>query len=121
MNSRHLSAVFPLAAQMLNDDSVTKSETMMKHLGGVINDETKRLRFLVEKVLQMSMFDRKRLFSRKKELDLNKLVEIYSQYIQFAWNIQAVRRYRYESRISHHICRRDALHQCHYQSGWTMR
>ena len=27
-----------LAAQMLNDTSVTKSETMMKHLGGVIND-----------------------------------------------------------------------------------
>jgi two-component system phosphate regulon sensor histidine kinase PhoR len=64
-----------LAAQMLNDDSVTKSETMMKHLGGVINDETKRLRFLVEKVLQMSMFDRKKAIFKKKELDLNKLVE----------------------------------------------
>ena len=48
-----------LAAQMMNDDSVTKSQSMMKHLSGVINDESKRLRFLVEKVLQMSMFDRK--------------------------------------------------------------
>src|SRR5574344_725355 len=64
-----------LAAQMLNDDSVTKSETMMKHLGGVINDETKRLRFLVEKVLQMSMFDRKTASFKKKELDLNELLE----------------------------------------------
>ena len=64
-----------LAAQMLNDDSVTKSPVMMKHLGGVINDESKRLRFLVEKVLQMSMFDRKKAIFKKKELDLNELVE----------------------------------------------
>ena len=64
-----------LAAQMLNDDSVTKSPAMMKHLGGVINDESKRLRFLVEKVLQMSMFDRKTASFKKKELDLNELLE----------------------------------------------
>lgn len=64
-----------LAAQMLNDESVTKSPSMMKHLGGVINDETKRLRFLVEKVLQMSMFDRKKAVFKRKELDLNELLE----------------------------------------------
>jgi two-component system phosphate regulon sensor histidine kinase PhoR len=64
-----------LAAQMLNDESVAKSPVMMKHLGGVINDESKRLRFLVEKVLQMSMFDRKKAIFKKKELDLNELVE----------------------------------------------
>jgi two-component system phosphate regulon sensor histidine kinase PhoR len=64
-----------LAAQMLNDESVTKSPAMMKHLGGVINNESKRLRFLVEKVLQMSMFDRKTASFKKKELDLNELLE----------------------------------------------
>ena len=64
-----------LAAQMLNDESVAKSPQMMKHLGGVINDESKRLRFLVEKVLQMSMFDRKTASFKKKELDLNELLE----------------------------------------------
>ena len=64
-----------LAAQMLNDDSVTKSPTMMKHLGTVIGDESRRLRFLVEKVLQMSMFDRKTASFKKKELDLNELLE----------------------------------------------
>ena len=64
-----------LAAQMLNDESVPKSPAMMKHLGGVIADETKRLRFLVEKVLQMSMFDRKKAVFKKKELDLNEMVE----------------------------------------------
>ena len=33
------------------------------------------LRFLVEKVLQMSMFDRKKAVFKKKELDLNEMVE----------------------------------------------
>jgi len=64
-----------LAAQMLNDESVPKSPTMMKHLGGVIGDESRRLRFLVEKVLQMSMFDNKTASFKKKELDLNELLE----------------------------------------------
>ena len=68
-------ASISLAAQMLNDKSVTKSETMMQHLGSVINDESKRLRFLVEKVLQMSMFDRKKAVFKKKQLDVNELVE----------------------------------------------
>lgn len=68
-----------LAAQMLNDESVTKSPAMMKHLGGVVNDESKRLRFLVEKVLQMSMFDKKKAIFKKKELDLNELAENAAQ------------------------------------------
>ncbi len=46
-----------LAAQMLEDDSVRKSSSSLKHLSQVITDETKRLRFQVEKVLQMSVFD----------------------------------------------------------------
>lgn len=46
-----------LAAQMLNDDSLLKSPATLKHISGVINDESKRLRFQVEKVLQLSMFD----------------------------------------------------------------
>lgn len=68
-------ASISLATQMLNDDSVTKSEKMREHLVGVITDETKRLRFLVEKVLQMSMFDRKKSSFKKKHLDLNEMVE----------------------------------------------
>ena len=68
-------ASISLAAQMMNDDTVTKSEQMTKHLGGVITEESKRLRFLVEKVLQMSMFDKKSVVFKKKELDLNEMVE----------------------------------------------
>ncbi|MBQ7514029.1 MAG: HAMP domain-containing histidine kinase [Prevotella sp.] len=72
-------ASISLAAQMMNDDSVTKSEQMTKHLSGVITDESKRLRFLVEKVLQMSMFDKKSIVFKKKELDLNEMVENIAQ------------------------------------------
>jgi two-component system phosphate regulon sensor histidine kinase PhoR len=64
-----------LAAQMLNDEAVPKTPSMLKHLGGVVNDESKRLRFLVEKVLQMSMFDKQSVSFKKKELDLNELLE----------------------------------------------
>ena len=60
---------------MLNDDAVNKTPAMLKHLGGVVNDESKRLRFLVEKVLQMSMFDKQSVSFKKKELDLNELLE----------------------------------------------
>lgn len=63
-----------LAAQMLHDTSVPKSETMLKHISGVIVDESKRLRFLVEKVLQMSMFDRKATTFKPKEIDANAII-----------------------------------------------
>lgn len=46
-----------LAAQMLDDDSVRKSPGTLKHLATVIGEESKRLRFQVEKVLQMSVYD----------------------------------------------------------------
>ena len=63
-----------LAAQMLKDSSVAKSPTMFNHISGVINDETKRLRFQVEKVLQMSMFDRQKATLKMKELDAHEML-----------------------------------------------
>lgn len=63
-----------LAAQMLNDPAVAKSPAMFKHISGVINDETKRLRFQVEKVLQMSMFERQKATLKKKEVNANELI-----------------------------------------------
>ena len=64
-----------LAAQMLQDPSVGKSPAMFQHISGVINDETKRLRFQVEKVMQMSMFDRQKAVLKKKDMDANKMIE----------------------------------------------
>ncbi|MBO7192655.1 MAG: HAMP domain-containing histidine kinase [Bacteroidaceae bacterium] len=64
-----------LAAQMLQDESVSKSPEMFQRLSGVISSETKRLRFQVDKVLQMSMFDDKNTAAlNMKELDANELI-----------------------------------------------
>jgi two-component system phosphate regulon sensor histidine kinase PhoR len=63
-----------LAAQMLKDPAMTQSSAMYQHISTVINDETKRLRFQVEKVLQMSMFDRQRAILKMKEIDANELI-----------------------------------------------
>ncbi len=60
-----------LAAQMLNDQSMRKSPAMLQQISTVINDETKRLRFQVEKVLQMSMFERQKATLKLEEIDAN--------------------------------------------------
>ena len=60
---------------MLNDDSIRKSPELFKHVSGVINDETKRLRFQVEKVLQMSMFDRQKATLRIQPLEANNIIQ----------------------------------------------
>lgn len=60
-----------LAAQMLNDPAVRKSPAMLQQISTVVNDETKRLRFQVEKVLQMSMFDRQKATLKIEEIDAN--------------------------------------------------
>lgn len=60
-----------LAAQMLNDPAVRKSPAMLQQISQVVNDETKRLRFQVEKVLQMSMFDRQKSTLKLQEIDAN--------------------------------------------------
>jgi signal transduction histidine kinase len=60
-----------LAAQMLQDQAVRKSPAMLQQISTVISDETKRLRFQVEKVLQMSMFDRQKATMKITEVDAN--------------------------------------------------
>ena len=64
-----------LAAQMLNDSSVRKSPAMLQHISTVITDETKRLRFQVEKVLQMSMFERQKATLKLQEVDANAAID----------------------------------------------
>jgi Signal transduction histidine kinase len=64
-----------LAAQMLKDGDVGKTPTMLKHISGVIVDETKRLSFQVEKVLQVSLFERGRANLTFKEVNVNDMLE----------------------------------------------
>lgn len=64
-----------LAAQMLNDDTVLKSPASLKHISQIISDESKRLRFQVEKVLQMSVFDNDSVAALKfKNVDANDII-----------------------------------------------
>lgn len=64
-----------LASQMLNDASVRKSESSLNRLAGVISDETKRLQFQVEKVLQMSVFDNSEASVKLVETDANQVIK----------------------------------------------
>lgn len=63
-----------LAAQMLGDDTVMKSPGSLKHLSAVISDESKRLRFQVEKVLQLSMFDNANTAMNFSIVDVNSII-----------------------------------------------
>jgi two-component system phosphate regulon sensor histidine kinase PhoR len=63
-----------LAAQMLNDQSVKKTPQMVDRITSTITDETKRLRFLVEKVLQLSMYEHQKANLKIREVDANELI-----------------------------------------------
>lgn len=63
-----------LAAQMLKDDSVKKSPQMLSRLYTTIYDETKRLRFQVEKVLQLSMYEHGTTALKMREINANELI-----------------------------------------------
>lgn len=63
-----------LAAQMLKDPGIMKSPEIFNHISTVINDETKRLSFQVEKVLQMSLFEKQQATLKLKELDVNDII-----------------------------------------------
>ena len=91
-----------LAAQMLKDPAVGKSPQMFQHISGVINDETKRLRFQVEKVLQMSMFERQKATLKMKEVNANELISgvIHT----FALKVE-----KYDGRISSDLIAEDPM------------
>lgn len=63
-----------LAAQMLNDESVPKTPTMVGHLSKTIKDETKRLSQQIEKVLQMSIFEKESSALKLQEMDINEMI-----------------------------------------------
>ena len=64
-----------LAAQMLGDTSIKKTEPMIENLSRVIVNETKRLRYQVEKVLQMSLYERNNIRFNEKEIDANVVID----------------------------------------------
>ncbi len=79
-------ASISLAAQMLTDKSINKSENMYDNLGGIISKEARRLRFQVEKVLQMSLYEHKNIALNLIELNSDKLID--NVVSTFAINVQ---------------------------------
>ena len=63
-----------LASQMLKDGAVAKTPKTLQHISGVIQDESKRLSFQVEKVLQMAIFEKGKAGLKLKKLDVNDLI-----------------------------------------------
>jgi two-component system phosphate regulon sensor histidine kinase PhoR len=64
-----------LASQMLEDGSITNTPQTIEHISRVINQESKRLSYQVEKVLQMAVFNEGKLKFKFKEFDTNKMIE----------------------------------------------
>ena len=63
-----------LASQMLSDKEIPFANKNLDHLASVISDESKRLSYQVEKVLQMSIFDKGKMSLRLKEMNGNELI-----------------------------------------------
>jgi len=63
-----------LASQMINDPSIPAESKNMKNISRIIEDESKRLGYQVEKVLQMAIFDRGKLKLKLKQADINDLI-----------------------------------------------
>jgi len=64
-----------LASQMLQDPGVGKTPEILKHISNVIHDETKRLSLQVEKVLQMSVFEKDKTSLKLTEMHINDLIK----------------------------------------------
>lgn len=63
-----------LAAQMLNDPHISDKERKQPYLLGTIISEGKRLQFLVEKVLQIAIFESGNLKLKPREIDISALL-----------------------------------------------
>lgn len=63
-----------LASQMLKDKGIGVTEKKLKHISGIIEQESKRLGYQVEKVLQMAIFDRGKIKLNREEIDVHLLL-----------------------------------------------
>jgi len=64
-----------LASQMMSDKSIPAKDINIDNLAKVISDESMRLKFQVEKVLQMAIFEKMKLKLNMVELDVHGIIE----------------------------------------------
>ena len=67
-------ATISLACEMLEDESVTSDAATRLNFINIISDENRRMRILIETLLQSAKMSRKNFALNPKEIDLNSLV-----------------------------------------------
>lgn len=77
-------ATISLACEMLKDDSVTNDQGTMRNFVNIISDENKRMRVLIETLLQSAKMASKKFTIAPKETDLNNVVKEAAQSFQLA-------------------------------------
>lgn len=63
-----------LASQMLADTSIAQNRKNLDKISGILNDESLRLKYQVEKVLQASAFDRGTMKLKKLDTDIHRII-----------------------------------------------
>ncbi len=63
-----------LASQMLNDQSIPDEKKNSVHISRIIQAESKRLGYQVERVLQMAVLDQGHLVLKKNEVSMNEII-----------------------------------------------
>jgi two-component sensor histidine kinase len=63
-----------LASQMLKDKGIGVTEKKLKYISGIIEQESKRLGYQVERVLQMAIFDKGKIKLNREEIDVHLLL-----------------------------------------------
>lgn len=69
-----VSTIF-LASQMLSDKTIKNRETTIENISRILNDESVRLKYQVEKVLQASIFDRGNMNLKFSDTNIHLLLE----------------------------------------------
>jgi signal transduction histidine kinase len=64
-----------LASQMIADKTIPDSNKNISHLAKVISDESMRLKYQVEKVLQMAIFEKMKTRLSLSRMDVHRIVE----------------------------------------------
>ncbi len=64
-----------LAAQMIGDKTISESDKNIENLAQVIADESMRLKFQVERVLQMAIFERIKMKLNLADLDVHTIID----------------------------------------------
>jgi len=63
-----------LASQMMSDNTVAEEKKDYNHLARIISDESSRLKFLVERVLQMAIFEKTKVRLLYTRMDLHDVI-----------------------------------------------